>query len=442
MVLTRVFLITGLCWVGLVQATPEIQHWQTSNGARVYFVPAHELPMVDVRVVFDAGSARDGGKAGLALMTNGLMDEGAAGLDSDELAGRFDSLGAQFGGHSMKDMAMFTLRSLNDKHLLQPALKTMAQVLSQPDFPTDALERERARVLTSLQHEAQSPGAISGKAFYSAVYGEHPYGQPANGTEESIKALTRKDLQNYHGRYYVAHNALVAIVGDVSRAEAEQMAENLLAGLKEGEAVQALPKVTGLAHAKNIHIDHPSSQTHVLMGQPGMRRGDDDYFPLYVGNHVLGGGGFVSRITNEVREKRGLSYSAYSYFTPMREEGPFTLGLQTANKNVAEALTVLKDTLDTFIQQGPTEKELEASKKNITGGLALRTDSNKDIIGYIAMIGFYGQPLDYLDTFIDTVNAVTVAQVRDAYLRRVIPPLMVTVTVGGEQGVEPAGSEH
>jgi zinc protease len=162
-----------------------------------------------------------------------------------------------------------------------------------------------------------------------------------------------------------------------------------------------------------------------------MRRGDPDYLPLYVGNHILGGSGLVSRISDEVREKRGLSYSAYSYFVPMRVAGPFTLGLQTRNENRAEALAVLRQTLARYVGEGPTDEELLAAKKNITGGFPLNIDSNSDILGYIAMIGFYGLPLDYLDTFNQRVEAVTAAQIRDAFARRVHPERMVTVTVGG-----------
>jgi zinc protease len=166
------------------------------------------------------------------------------------------------------------------------------------------------------------------------------------------------------------------------------------------------------------------------MGQPGVRRGDPDYFALYVGNQILGGGGLVSRISEEVREKRGLSYSAYSYFLPMRADGPFVLGLQTRNDSADEALKVLRQTLVDFRNDGPTGKELEAAKRNITGGFPLKIDSNSDILGYIAMIGFYKLPLDYLDTFNGKIEAVTAKQIRDAFQRRVDPDRMVTVTVG------------
>lgn len=413
-------------------ANPEIQHWLTGNGARVYFVPAPEVPMVDIRIAFDAGSARDGNKPGLAKFTSGMLEEGAGALDANAIAERFDSLGAKFSAGSQRDMAIASLRSLTEPTLLEPALQTFALLISQPSFPKNALERVRRQMLTGLQHEEQNPGRIASRAFYRELYGEHPYGIPPSGTNDSVRAISRKDLQDFYRRYYVGRNAVIAIVGAVSREKAERLAETAIGGLDEGSVASPLPPVPDLAKAEQQHIDHPSSQTHVLMGQPGIRRGDADYFPLYVGNHILGGSGLVSRISEEVREKRGLSYSAYSYFVPMRREGPFTLGLQTANNNRDEALAVLRQTLSRFVEGGPTEEELLAAKKNITGGFPLKIDSNSDILDYISMIGFYGLPLDYLDTFNSRIEALTASQIRDAFTRRIHPDKMITVTVGGK----------
>jgi zinc protease len=415
----------------LAEANPEIQHWSTGNGARVYFVPAPELPMVDIRVVFDAGSARDGTLPGLAMLTNGMLEEGAGDQDADAIAARFDSLGANFSASSHRDMATASLRSLTDPSLLQPAMQTFALLLNRPTFPAKALERVRQQMLTGLLSEEQDPGEIARRAFYSALYGNHPYGIPPTGTKESLKNMTRQEVQDFYRRYYVGRNAVVAIVGAVSRKEAEALAETAVGQLAVGTAAPALLPVPDLAQAKTLHIDYPSAQTHVLMGQPGMHRGDPDYFTLYVGNHILGGGGLVSRISEEVREKRGLSYSSYSYFLPMRADGPYILGLQTRNEKTDEALEVLRQTLVHYVEEGPTADELVAAKKNITGGFPLKVDSNSDILGYISMIGFYRLPLNYLDTFNDKIEAVSAAQIRDAFARRIHPERMVTITVGG-----------
>ncbi len=413
------------------QAAPEIQHWTSANGARVYFVPAPELPMVDVRIVFDAGSAKDGDQAGLAQLTNDLLSEGAGTLDADQIAERFEGVGANFGASALRDMAVVSLRSLTDPKLLEPALDTLSLVLREPTFPEAAFERERNRTLIGLRAEQQDPGAIAAKAFYRAVFASHPYAIPSNGTEESLKALARADVQAFHRRYYVAKNATVAIVGAVDRNGAQAIVERVLGKLPAGRAAATVPTVPALNNAEVTRIHHPSEQTHVLLGQPGMKRDDPDYFALYVGNHVLGGSGLVSRVSEEIREKRGLSYSAYSYFMPMRAAGPFTAGLQTRNDQAEEALGVLRQTLQGYISDGPSEQELTAAKKNITGGFALRVDSNAKIVENLAMIGFYNLPLDYLNTFIAKVEAVSVEQVRDAFQRRLDPEHMATVIVGG-----------
>lgn len=412
-------------------ASPQIQHWQTSNGARVYFVPAPELPLLDLQLTFDAGAARDGDHPGLARLTNSLLTEGADELDANAIAEAFERVGARLSSDSQRDMATLSLRSLTEPAILETALEHFALLLHRPSFPEDALERQRRQMLTTLQSQRQRPGSIANRAFNEAVFGEHPYASPVNGNEEALATLTREQIKAFHRRYYVAQNLIVAMVGDLSRSEAETLAEGLANGLPAGQPAPALPKVAALAEASARHIRHDTSQTHILLGQPGVKRGDADYFPLYVGNHILGGGGLVSRISEEIREKRGLAYSASSNFLPMRERGPYTLRLQTRNDNTEQAITVLRQTLQDFVSEGPSEAELEAAKKNLIGGFALNTDSNSKLLAYIAMIGFYGLPLDYLEGFIGQVDAITSEQIREAYQRRIDPQRMALITVGG-----------
>lgn len=416
---------------GLVHATPQIQHWRTDNGARVYYVPAPELPMVDVRIIFDAAGARDD-IPGEALVTNALLAEGAGKMNTDQIADAFAAVGAQFSTSSHQDMSVISLRSLTKPELLEPAVNTAALVISQPTYPKEALERERKRLLIAIQSKKQSPGAIADDAFFAAAYGDHPYATDASGTEESVKKIKRKHLVDHHQRYYVGNNAIIAIVGAVDRSQAERLAETLLGKLPAGEAAPPIPPVEPLNEAKLIKEAFPSSQTHLLVGQPAIKRGDADYFPLFVGNHVLGGSGLVSRLSEEIRDKRGLAYSSYSYFSPMRQRGPFRMGAQTRNDQAAETLRILQQTLLEFMENGPIEEELEAAKKNITGGFALNLDSNSKIVENIAMIGFYGLPLDYLDTYTDKVDAVTIEQIKQVFARHLNPDTMVTVMVGGE----------
>ncbi len=415
----------------IVSAGPEIEDWRTANGTRVYFVPAPELPIVDIRIIFNAGAARDGDNPGVAIMTNGLLAEGAGGLTADQLAEQFESIGARFSNSAQRDMATLSLRTLSEKKVFDAAVSTLTTILTQPDFPKKAFERERSRLLTTLKRHKQSPGAQADEAFYKAIYATHPYhGQPT-GTETGINGLTTTKLKDYYQKYYVGSNAVLAIVGDLSRTDAEKLAETLMGKLPEGQPADDLPAVKALTKGNEIRINHSSAQTHILVGQPGMKRGDSDYFTLYVGNHMLGGNGLIARLAIEIREKRGLAYSSYSYFRPMRENGPYTFGLQTKNETAEEALAVLRETIAKFIKEGPTAEELDASKKNITGGFPLRISSNKKIIDYIGMIGFYQLPMDYLDTFNARVQAVTVDDIKKVFQKRIRLDKMVTVMVGG-----------
>jgi len=412
-------------------AAPQIQTWETSRGVKVYFVETKQLPMLDIQMVFDAGTVRDPeGKRGVALLANSLMDQSAGGLGADRISFEFERLGAQFGSQSGYDSASVSLRSLADESKLKPALENLHLLLTRPDYLEADLERQRNQLLVGIQAKQQSPGDIADEKFMEAIYQGHPYGYPTEGDASSLAAITRDDLVNFHKTYYTTSNAMVTIVGDSSRAGAEVIAETITRELPQGSRPGPAAPVTPLSTGASISLPHPSSQVHIVTGQTGMRYGDPDYFPLYVGNHILGGGGLVSRLFEEVREKRGLSYGASSYFAPRRDAGPFMASISTRADQAAEGLSVLKQTIADFIEHGPTADELVAVKKNITGGFPLRIDSNKKISGYLSVIGFYGLPLDYLDRFNERIEAVTVEQIRDAFRRRVDINRFVTVMVG------------
>lgn len=427
-------LVLCLCYFSsLASAAPKIENWTTSNGLRVYYVHAPELPMMDLRLVFDAGSARDGKQSGLAMLSNDMLDKGAAGLSEDQLAEQFESIGAVLSSGTSKDTGWVGLRTITLPKEQQAALDLWLKVLKTPDFPQKDFERVQKLTLVGLQAEKQDPESIASKAFYQALYGDHPYGQPNNGTETSIPALKVDDLKAFYQHYYVAKNGLLAIVGAVERPQAEALAEQIAAVLPVGEAAPALPEVKPLTEAKTIKIPYPSAQSHILVGQIGNKRGDADYYTLYMGNQILGGSGFTSRLMTEVRTNRGLSYSVYSYFAPMTQLGAFEMGLQTKQAQTDEALKVTRDTLSQFQKAGPSDKELEAAKKDVTGGFPLRTASNSQIVEYVGVIGFYKLPLDYLDTFTSKVNALTREQIAEAFTRRIQPDKMVTVIVGGNE---------
>lgn len=408
----------------------QIQHWVAPSGARVYFVETRVLPIVDLQVDFAAGGAFDPkGKKGLASVTRSLMDAGAGGLDEEAIAGRLVDTGARMGGSTDLDRAGFSLRTLSTKPEREAAIDLLRRVLQSPDFPAAILEREKARIVASIKEADTRPDSIAAKRFSAEVFGDHPYGPSA--TVESVSALAREDLVGFHRDYYAASRAVVSIIGDLSRGEAEEIAQQLTAGLpKDGAGSIRLPD-PATPERKLVRIAHPAAQSHIYIGMPGLRRGDPDYFPLIVGNYILGGGGFVSRLTQEVREKRGFAYSVYSYFLPLRVEGAFQIGLQTKREQADEALEVVDGTLRAFLEKGPTDDELKRAKRNLIDGFALRLDSNRKILEHLAVIGFYGLPLDYLDDYPKRVAQVTASQIRQAFARRVRPENLVTVVVGG-----------
>ncbi|MBL8382034.1 MAG: insulinase family protein [Burkholderiales bacterium] len=417
------------CVVALpARAGLPIQSWTAPSGARVLFVEARGIPMLDIAVDFDAGGRRaPPGKAGLAGLTNSLLAMGAGGLDENRIAEGFADAGAQRGARADADRAGLTLRTLSARAEREAALALFAAVLQSPTFPEEAVSREKARAIAALREAETKPEAIANRVFYEALYGAHPYG--ASASPASVAAIDRADIEAFYRANYGAARAVVSIIGDIARAEAEVIAERLTAGLPAGGAAPALPAV-GTPEARSRRLAHPATQSHILLGVPALARGDPDFFALTVGNHVLGGGGFVSRLMQEVREKRGLAYSAYSYFLPLADAGPFQLGLQTKKEQADQALALVREVVAAFVEKGPTAAELKAAKANLTGGFPLRIDNNRKILDNLAVIGFYRLPLDYLDRWVANVERVTAADVRAAFARRVRPDGLVTVVVG------------
>ncbi|MGD9590893.1 MAG: M16 family metallopeptidase [Candidatus Berkiella sp.] len=414
-----------------VKGVLNIQSWETDKGVRVYFSPVKTLPMVDIEVLFDAGAARNEGKGGVAYLTNNLLSDGTATLSADQVAEHFDKVGAQFNAESQRDMALVHLRSLSDLAQLVPAVKTLAAILSAPSFPESGFKREQQNALSALKQQQQKPQNVATRAFFNLLYPKQPYSNWVLGDETSIKALTRKDVKEFYDKYYTAKNAVVAIVGDLTTQEADAIAQTLTNELPQGEKAPALEKVSDLKEKAIKKIDFPSSQTTILMGQPGIKRDDPDFYALMVGNHILGGNGSVTRIFDTIRNQHGLAYSAYSYFVPMHERGPFILGCQTRNEQAPKAQALMEGLLKDFIKDGPTYKELEQAKQNLMGGYALQFDSNASICHEIAAMGFYSLPLEYFNQYKEKISKLTTEDVKDAFQKRISPDKLVIVNVGG-----------
>lgn len=426
----RFLVFLALGWIQTVQAIPDVQYWQTEQGAKVYFISAMELPIIDIQISFDAGSVRDGEKFGLASLTSSMLNEGAGDLNAEQLAEIFDNVGAQCSQSASKETAAIQLRSLTDKNLFEPAFENMLKILKKPAFPAKELERVRQQMLQSLESQKQSPSSLLSKAFYEHLYGEHPYAFQTGGTEESLPILTREDVINFYKKHYVAKNMMIGIVGAVSREQAENLVKRITTDLPVGETLTPIPVVGNTPDLKPIHIEHPSEQTHIILGQIGYARNDKDYFPMLIANYILGGGSLVSRLPEEVREKHGLAYSVHSSVYPMLQAGTISASLQTRQENATKAIDLVKNIIQAFVVKGITTEELIAAKKNLTGNFALRIDSNGKLLQYLMAIGLYNLPLDYMQTWSSKIDAISLEEVNEAIKRQIKPEQMVLMTVG------------
>lgn len=438
--------MAGLFLVNSAQGSIVIEHWTQASGAQVYLVPSPAIPMLDVQIDFDAGSRRDPpGQAGLASATASMAGRGVrAGtgltepaLDENALGQAWADLGASFYGHASSDRMSFSLRSLTDSQLLAQALALAARQLAEPAFAADIWQREQASLKAAIKEANTRPTTLAERAYSQAVYGQHPYGYEM--TEATLSRIDVADMAALYRQMIQPCRAKVTLVGAVSRVQADALVQQLLARLalvSKPESCAALPSVAEvqpLTQATEQRIPFESAQAHVFIGQSGFKRDDPDYFALTVGNYILGGGGFASRLTNEVREKRALSYSVSSSFAPGLHAGAFTMGLQTRPDQADQAVRVARDVVASFVATGPTEVELKAAKDNLVGGFPLLIDSNRKLLGNVANIAWNKLPLNYLDTWTDQVQKLTVADIKAAFQRKLQADKMVTVVLGGTQ---------
>ena len=414
----------------------DIQTWTTAEGAKVLFVAAPQLPMFDLRLTFAAGSSQDGAVPGLAMLTNAMLNEGVAGKDVGAIAEGFEGLGAHFGNGAYRDMAVVSLRSLSQRELREPALALFTQVLGAPNFPADSLARIQNQLLAGFEYQKQNPGKLAGIALFEALYGSHPYAHSSDGNAQSIPAITLEQLRAFHAKAYTASNAVIAVVGDLSRSEAEAISAQVSAALPKGPALAKAPQ-PAVPKAGRQHIEHPSKQTHLLLAQLGIDRREPDYAALYIGNQILGGGGFGTRLMEEVREKRGLTYGIYSGFSAMQARGPFMINLQTRAELSEGALTLVQDILRDYLANGPTQKELDDAKRELAGSFPLSTASNADIVGQLGSMGFYDLPLSYLEDFMAQIQALSVEQVKTAMAKHLNPAAMLIVSAGPTVAQQP-----
>jgi zinc protease len=407
-----------------------IEHWVSPQGAQVYFLPITDIPMVDVRFHFYAGSSYDGDTAGLSKLTNAMIGEGTKEKNVDAITAGFEKLGAKFVVNSIRDVAVVQLRSLTETQYLNPALELFAEVIGEPSFPQENFERNLGLMKTALKEQEQLPHVVISNHFFSTLFKNHPYQHPPQGTLSSLETITVDKMKAFYEKHYVTQNAVIAIVGNVSRQQAEAIVESSTQKLKAGQKPQKLPPTPIPNESHYQHVTFPSQQTHLFIGTTSIPYGHPDFIPLLVGNEILGGGGFSSILNQVIRQDRGLSYSVSSTVAPMLAGGSFYINLQTQNANAKEALALARENLQNFITKGPTEEQLQKAKENIIGSHSLKTATNNAIASNLGSIGFYGLPLTHIDDFTEAVFQTTTASIQKAFQNNIDANRLIIMTLG------------
>lgn len=415
-----------------------IEKLESIKGAQAYLVQTKALPMVDIEISVDAGDRYDpAAKSGLATVVGQLMNYGAKSekglLTEAQIADEIADLGANLGVSVSGERAVMRIRTLSRQDLRDRAVQLASAMLSAPTYDAKILAREKQRMTTALLESETKPESVLDRRFRKSVYGNYPLAN--SPTVQSISNISAADLQQFHKQFYRGDRMIVSIVGDVSKTEAAEIVQGLLQRVPQsGPAIAKLPgfersPVEPLSQ-REVTIPFDSQQAHIAMGMTAVTRSNPDYFPLLVGNYVLGGGGFVSRLMSEVREKRGLAYSVFSYFAPGKDVGIFQAGLQTKNDQAALALDVMSSTIAQFIADGPTQSELDAAKANLMNGYPLRIDNNRKLLDNVSSIAWNNLPLDTMEVWTKQVEAVSLEQVKAAFQKYLAMDRMKIVVLG------------
>lgn len=426
-----------LAWAIVPTASAlDIQRWHTPQGSEVLLVERHELPIVDYLVIFKGAGlvAEPEGKSNIAAATAELLATGTRELDEDAFNQKVSSLGATLSGSSSSDFSSIGFRTLSHPETLNATVDLLNQALTQPRFDENTLQRIKNQASLALKQSESYPSFIADREMTRLNYPDHPYGKTAFQTVEKIQSVQRADIQDFHRQYYAQNNAIVAIVGDVNRAQAEKLLAQTFKGLPEKAALSKdIPPVTVKGQQRKVIPFPHSSQDTIVLSLPVLTADNPDYFAMILGNYVLGGGGFDSRLMKVLRDEHGYTYGASSSIAAYKQAAPFTIAFSTERKNSEAALKATQAILRDFIAHGATETELQQAKAHITGSFPLRLDSNAKLLGNLTHLAYYNRPNDWLDTYNDKINALTADDVKRAWQRHVQPEKLNIVIVGGEK---------
>ena len=416
----------------------KIQHIKSPGGVEAWLVEEHSVPLLALRFVFEGGNSQDPvGKEGIANFLTAMMDEGAGEYDHAKFQERQEELAFKMSFEDSRDALYGSFETLTSNR--QPSLDMLRLALTKPRFEAADVDRIKKQLLASLAFAAKSPDKVAAKTWSATAFPGHPYGRPAEGTQESIASITRDDLESYRRRVFARDTLKVVVVGDIKAAELGAMLDHLFGELPAKADLIPVPatKPAPVEKLKVVEMDVP--QSVVQFGMNGIARKDPDFLPAFVLNQILGGGGFASRLTEEVREKRGLAYSVYSYLQPYRHVAIFGGGVATKNEEVAQSIDVIRSELKRMADEGPTPAELDNAKSYLTGSFALRFDTNAKIANQLLWMLQEDMGIDYVERRNGLVDAVTMDDVKRAAQRLLRVDDLITTVVGKPKGLVRAG---
>ncbi|HSM20371.1 MAG TPA: pitrilysin family protein [Hyphomicrobiales bacterium] len=413
----------------------EIQRVVSPGGIEAWLVEEHTLPLVSMHFAFRGGAAQDpAGREGLANMVTGLLDEGAGDLDSEAFQARLEDLAIRLYFDAGRDALYGELKTLS-RHR-DEAFDLLRLALTAPRFDAAPVERIRAQILTNLRFEQEDPGDVAGKAWFEIAFGAHPYARPVNGNPQSVAAIAPEDLRRYVSRVFARDKLKIAVVGDIDAKTLGRKLDEIFGALPAASDLDEVAKTDVAEGPVRRIIDMDIPQTVIRFGQQGIARKDPDFVPAYVVNYILGGGGFSSRLYEEVREKRGLAYSVFTYLYPLDSAALLLGGVATQNDRAAESLATIEAELKRLAEEGPSAEELEAAKSYLKGSYALRFDTSDKIAGQLVAIQLEELGIDYINTRNDLIEAVTIDDVKRVARRLIAPEKLIVTVVGRPKGLE------
>jgi zinc protease len=404
------------------------------GGIKAWLVEEHSVPLVAIRFAFEGGTAQDpDGKPGVANFLTAMLDEGAGDLKSEQFQERMEELAMRMSFSEGRDTFYGSFQTLSEYR--DQSIELLRLAVTQPRFDEVALERIRKQLLAGLAFAAKNPNRVAGRLWAETAFPGHPYGRPSNGTPESIVAITADDLRAYTKNVFARENLHVAVVGDITAAELGKVLDRVFGDLPQNAMLKAVPEAEMAAGTVKLN-PMPVPQSVAVFGLPGLKRDDPDFVPAYVMNHILGGGGFSSKLMEEVREKRGLAYSVYSYMQPFDRAAILAGQVATKNEALGQSLDVIREEIRQIAEKGVTQEDLDNAQSYLTGSYALRFDTSSKIASQLLAIQIEDLGIDYVNRRNDLIRAVTLDDVKRVGQRLLKPERLIVAIAGQPKGIE------